>query len=84
MSEKVHTVEAKWRAADATAYEERVKAISDWLEHTEDLLALFKHDEESAQVLRSTAGMMKTKKSDFSDKAEDLRAQLAGEKEKTK
>jgi len=41
MSSYEHRVEALWREADAAALEERVKAMRDWLDHTEDLVEMF-------------------------------------------
>jgi hypothetical protein len=72
-----HTVGAKWREADAAALEERVKAINDWVDHTEDLVKMLEDDENAATELRGTAGNIRKMRDDFSTKAEKLRAELA-------
>jgi hypothetical protein len=71
-----HVVGANWREADATALEERVRALKDWLDHTEDLLDMFKNDDKIATELRTTAGIVRTKRNDFTSEAEALRARL--------
>lgn len=76
---KGHTVESKWREADAVALDERVTAISDWLEHTEDLVNMFKHEERIAAELRGAAGSLRTRRNDFSSEAAGLRAELKDE-----
>lgn len=75
--EKTHSVTSKWREAEANALEERVKAISDWLEHTEDLLDIFSDDNESAGELRSVIGLVRMRSNDLQQKAEKIRAELA-------
>lgn len=71
-----HTIESKWREADVASLEERIKAISEWLDHTEDLVAMFMDDDVMAQELRSLAGVLRSKKNDIEQKANAIRAEL--------
>ena len=80
-NKKGHIVESKWREADAVAFEERAIAIDDWLEHTEDLLTMFKDEERIATELRSAAGSLRTRRNDFNTEAERLRTELSSKDE---
>jgi hypothetical protein len=71
-----HTLSANWRESDAVSFERRVTAINDWLEHTEDLVLMCRDDEVLATELRSVAGVLKSRRSDFLQKAAQLRAEL--------
>ena len=75
MEDNLHTVDAKWRDADANACEERVKAINDWLEHTVDLVEMFDGDTAIASELRGVAGTLRSKRDDFEGAASKLRAE---------
>jgi hypothetical protein len=46
-----HTVDANWREADAIAFETKVKAIEQWLDHTEDLVAMFVDESDVSSLL---------------------------------
>lgn len=76
MTDKPHEVRASWRELDARAAEERAKALSDWLEHTEDLIAMFGEAEKATKELRSVAGIVRMRLNDFTQKANELRAEL--------
>ena len=76
-----HTVDAKWRDADAVAFETRVTAVNDWLEHTEDLVEMFKDDTAIASELRGVAGSLRSRRDDFGTSAERLRVDMNGKKE---
>jgi hypothetical protein len=67
-----------WRKADAAALDARVIAISDWLNHTDNLIALFKDDEETAKQLRGVAGQVRMRCNDISSRADEVRAELDG------
>lgn len=72
-----HTIGTNWRARDAQALEERVTAINDWLDHTQDLTAMLDGDDGTTTALRSIAGVLKSKRNDFKTQAETLRNELA-------
>jgi len=72
MSSYEHRVEALWREADAAALEERVKAMRDWLDHTEDLVEMFKDDESVATELRGVSGFIRTRRNDLTSEAQAL------------
>ena len=74
----MHTVDAKWRDADAAAFETRVQAVNDWLEHTEDLVEMFKDDTTIPSELRSVAGTLRSRRDDFETSANRLRANTNG------
>lgn len=69
-----HTVDSVWRGAEAVALETKVTAINDWIEHTEDLVEMFEADEEVKSQLRSTAGVLRSRRNDFDTSAARLRA----------
>jgi len=71
-SEYTHRVEALWREADAAALEERVKAMRDWLDHTEDLVEMFKDDDSVATELRGVSGFIRTRRNDLTSEAQAL------------
>jgi hypothetical protein len=71
-----HEVSVEWRAADAVAAEERAKSIGYWLEHTNDLLLMFKDDEVISSELRGLSGRLRSKVNDFTTKAETIRIDL--------
>lgn len=71
-----HVVQANWRTADVVALSERIFAVHDWLEHTDDLLAMFSDQTEIATELRSIAARMRTARDDFTHRADELKAQL--------
>ena len=73
--EPKHIIHSEWREADLNALDERIKAISEWLDHTEDLVDMFGDDLVSTE-LRSLAGLMKTKRNDFTQKSNELQAAL--------
>jgi hypothetical protein len=73
MSKEIHVVSIKWREADASALDERVVGMNDWLDHTEDLIAMF-GDDELATELRSMVGLVKTRRNDVSQAADTLKA----------
>lgn len=77
MPEKLHAVEAQWRETEAAALYEKVRAIKDWLEHTEDLQAMFALDEEAVKELRSVSGLVRMRRDDLSHKADLIKAELA-------
>lgn len=77
MGDEVHTVKADWREADAIAIEQRVAAMAEWLDHTEDLVLMFGEDEQAATELRVAAGLVKTRRNDLASRAAQLRAELA-------
>jgi hypothetical protein len=60
------------------AIQEKVRAIMDWIEHTDDLLEIFEKDEEVASDLRAVASLMKSRRDDFVNKIEgkDLKVNL--------
>jgi len=76
--DNLHTIDANWREAQAIAFEERAKAVSHWLDHTEDLVAMFETDETIASELRSVAGTLRARRNDFDSAAEKLRSDLIG------
>ena len=80
MPERTHTVGATWRDADAEALEERAHAIEDWLDHTEDLVAMLKNDTKLTAELRGLAGNLKTRRDDFNSQAVELRSEMESEK----
>ena len=79
MAERSHTIGKNWREADAVALEERVFAITDWLDHTENLTYMLNGDDKTVTELRTIAGVMKSKRNDYRAQAEALRAELGKE-----
>ena len=75
MEDNLHTVDADWRAADAQALEIRVRAVTEWLDHTEDLVEMFDEDKTIASELRGVAGTLRSRRNDFESAAEKLRAE---------
>lgn len=79
MADRSHSIGTNWRDRDAEALEERVTAISDWLDHTEDLTAMLGDDDPATTELRTMSGILKTRRNDFRSKANALRAELGKE-----
>lgn len=75
LKDNLHTVEADWREADAMSLEIRVRAVSDWLDHTEDLVEMFDGDTTIASELRGVAGTLRSRRNDFEAAANKLRAE---------
>lgn len=78
MSDKTHVVESRWRETDAAALEARVETLSEWLDHTEDLVEMFDGDEALASQLRGLSGLVRTRRSDISNEAGKIRADILG------
>jgi hypothetical protein len=75
-----HEIEAMWREADIVALNERVRAITDWLEHTEDLAEMLAEDKKVTSNLRCTLGLLRSLKNDFADRAEERQVQIDARK----
>lgn len=71
-----HTIETNWRENDATALEERVLALNQWLDHTEDIIEMLEGDKEVVISLRSLAGLIRSRRDDIGNEASKLRAAL--------
>lgn len=71
-----HTIETNWRENDATALEERVLALNQWLDHTEDIIEMLEGDKEVVIALRSLAGLIRSRRDDIGNEASKLRAAL--------
>jgi len=71
-----HIVETKWREADAQALEERVRAIEEWLDHTNDLVEMFGPADPICQELLTMSGLVRTRRNDVKQEAERMRALL--------
>jgi len=80
LTDASHTVNADWREADAAALEARAKGIDDWLDHTQDLVAMLRSDSKLIAELRSMAGSLKTRRDDFNAQAAELRTEMESEK----
>lgn len=80
MSPIEHKIETLWREADATALEERVRAMEEWLEHTEDLGEMFGEDDDLTTELLSTAGLVKARRNDVSQEADRTRSLIMDRK----
>lgn len=78
MKEKPHGVETLWREADVAALDARVIAISDWLNHTDNLIAIFVDDEKVVKELRGAASLVRMRCNDIASKVEEVRAELDG------
>jgi hypothetical protein len=78
MNSDVHSVRAKWREADAAALDERVIGINDWLDHTEDLIAMFEFNEDDKlpTELQSVAGLVRSRRNDLVQASDALKATL--------
>lgn len=80
MSNEAHIVGAQWREADAAALDERVIGMNDWLDHTEDLIAMFDDDDKMATELQSVAGLVKARRNDLSQASDALKAMIIDRK----
>ena len=81
MSNETHVVEAKWREADAAALDERVRGMNDWLDHTEDLIAMFGDNDKLVTTLQSMAGLVRTERNDISQASDTLKALIVDRKD---
>ena len=81
MSNEKHVVGAKWREADAAALDERIAGMNDWLDHTEDLIAMFADDDTLVTELQSMAGLVRTRRNDVSQAADMLKATIIDRKD---
>lgn len=75
MTDGSHNIEVNWRESDAKALEERMRAIDNWLDHTEDLAEML-GDSPLTTKLRSMAGLLKSQRNDLDSEASKLRADL--------
>ena len=71
-----HILASNWKEADAVALEERVIAVTHWLDHTEDLIKMLETDEKIVTSLRGMAGTLRSRKNDFESAANKLRAEI--------
>jgi hypothetical protein len=76
MTRSPHTLETNWREIDASALEERVIALNEWLDHTEDMIEMLKNDKEVATSSRSLAGLIRSRRDDIANAAANLRAAI--------
>ncbi len=76
MTRAPHTIETNWREIDATALEERVVALNEWLDHTNDMIEMLEEDNEVVTLSRSLAGLVRSRRNDISQEAERLRAAI--------
>lgn len=79
LADASHSVEANWRESDAIALEQRVTAITDWLDHTEDLISMLNGDNKVVTDLRMVSGILRSRKNDFNAQAAALRTELENE-----
>jgi hypothetical protein len=70
-----HEVARVWREAGATLYDSYVEAASAFIEHADDLHAMFKFlgDEKVCQELRAVKSLINMQASNFRDQANQLR-----------
>jgi hypothetical protein len=80
MSE-THELETVWKEVGASLYETYAAAATNFLEHCDDLIEMFKfinddkiHDDKVQQELRSVRSLINSKIADFQTLAEKLRA----------
>ena len=78
MKKSMGAFESKWREADVAALDARVIGITEWLNHTDNLIAIFADDEKVTKELRSAASLVRMHLSDISSKADEVRAELDG------
>jgi hypothetical protein len=76
MIDELHKVEARWREADAAALDQRVMSMNDWLDHTEDLIAMFSDDDKMVTELQTMAGLIRTRRNDVDQASGALKANL--------
>ena len=74
--ESDHTVKTQWREADISAKAERLLGLMAWLDHTEDLIEMFKEDTEFSAELRGMAGIIKTRRNDISSQISAIRGEI--------
>ena len=76
MSDRIHTIETKWREIDVTALQERVIALNELLEHMEDISEMLRDDEEIVTRLRSLEGFIRSRRNDIATEAEKLKVAI--------
>lgn len=73
MSARIHTIETNWREVDATALEERVEVLNNWLDHTDDMIEMLDTDEEVRIKALTLEGLVRSRRNDFISAAHKLR-----------
>lgn len=76
MEDNLHIVDATWRETEAVSLEMKARAVSDWLDHTEDLVKMFEDDATVSSALRGVAGTLRSRRNDFDTAANKLRAEM--------
>lgn len=66
----------KRQEADVVALTERIMAIVEWLEHTDNLLEIFAGDEKLSKELRMVSSAVRMRRNDLADKSATLQAEL--------
>jgi hypothetical protein len=74
MERTSHILETNWRQVEVMAILEKVNAINDWLDHNEDLIAIFEGESEILTELRGIGALVRTSRDDLLAKAETKKA----------